>query len=312
MTGDRFSRFPLLACAAALGCGRAEPPGATAGAASAAPVFRMAAVEADAPAAIGGQAVFAGEPAAPVAPAGGMLAMQRKIVMSGTLALVTRNFAEAEARVPAIVQRHGGFVAEEQVARQRGAVPSGSWAIRVPAAKFDACLRELAGLASAETQKIATQDVGEEFVDTQARIAARRKVEERLLEMLKDRKGDLKEILELEAKLGTVREELDRAQGRLKFLEDRVALSSIALTLREEKDYVPPPPPGQPGFAERVAEAWHEGVGSLTKVGAEAAIHGARLAPWSPVLLLGGFIAWQWRRRRASKTVSTASTGLGG
>jgi uncharacterized small protein (DUF1192 family) len=216
-------------------------------------------------------------------------AIDQKIIYTGQLSVVAKDFDKAEPKVREVVKKHKGYIADAQVQRNQGSRPSATWVVRTPAENFDDCLHDLAGLGVPESQRISTQDVGEEYVDVQSRVASKKKVEERILEMLKDRKGDLKEVMELEAKLAAVREEIERAQGRLNFLTNRVAYSTINLTLREERDYVPPQ---TPDFAGQVADVWKTSTGSFIKFLQAIALFGVGVAPWLPVWLILGIAGW--------------------
>jgi hypothetical protein len=219
---------------------------------------------------------------------------QTKIIYTGHLSVVAKDFDQAEPKVREIAKKHKGYIADAQVQRKQGTRPSATWIIRTPAADFDDCLHELAGLGVPESQRVATQDVGEEYVDVQSRVTSKKKIEERILEMLKDRKGDLKEVMELEGKLGAIREEIEKAQGRLNYLANRVAFSTINLALREERDYVPPQ---SPDFAGQVADTWKSSTGLIVKFLQQIAIFAVSIAPWAPVWLLLGVGAWIAARR---------------
>jgi hypothetical protein len=216
-------------------------------------------------------------------------AVDQKIIYTGTLSVVAKEFDKAEPKVREVVKKHKGFIADAQVQRNQGSRPSATWVIRTPAENFDDCMHDLAEIGIPETQRVATQDVGEEYVDVQSRVASKKKIEERILEMLKNRNGDLKEVLELEGKLGVIREEIERAQGRLNFLTNRVSLSTINLTLREERDYTPPQ---TPNFATQIADTWTTSTGSFTKFLQSIAIFAVGIAPWLPFWLLFSLAAW--------------------
>jgi hypothetical protein len=216
-------------------------------------------------------------------------AIDQKIIYTGTLSVVAKSFDEAEPKVREIVKRHNAYIADAQVQRNQGSQPSATWVVRTPAEKFDDCMHDLAALGVPESQRVTTQDVGEEYVDVQSRIAAKKKVEERVLEMLKDRKGDLREVMELETKLSGIREEIERAQGRLNFLTNRVSYSTINLTLREVRDYVPPQ---TPDFAGQVSDAWKTSSGSFTRFAQGVALFGISIAPWLPVWAIVILVLW--------------------
>jgi len=232
-------------------------------------------------------------------------AIDQKIIYTGTLSVVAKDFDQAEPKVREVVKKHKGYIADAQVQRNQGSRPSATWVVRTPAERFDDCLHDLAGLGIPELQRVATQDVGEEYVDVQSRVASKKKIEERILEMLKDRKGDLKEVMELEAKLGSVREEIEKAQGRLNFLTNRVSFSTINLTLREERDYVPPQ---TPDFAGQVADVWKSSTGSFTKFLQSIALFGVGVAPWLPVWLIVILATWIIAKRIHRAALQTRPT----
>ncbi len=88
----------------------------------------------------------------------------------------------------------------------------------------------------------ATDDVTEEYIDVEARLANSKRLEERIVELLEERSGKLADILEIERELARVRETIERIEGQLRYLSNQTSLATITIELREQKDYVPPEP----------------------------------------------------------------------
>jgi hypothetical protein len=86
-------------------------------------------------------------------------------------------------------------------------------------------------------------------------------MEARLVEMLARRTGKLSEALTVEQELRRVREEIERYEARLKWLERKAALSSLQVTLHERVSVLDQPGPSP--IAEAFAEAWQRAVGML-------------------------------------------------
>jgi hypothetical protein len=105
------------------------------------------------------------------------------------------------------------------------------------------------------------EDVGEEFVDLTARAANGRRLEERLLDLLGSRTGRLQDVLAVERELARVREEIERLDGRLRYLRTRAAMSTLSVTVHE------PPPlvshPGRSPIVDAFRQAWRNFVGLL-------------------------------------------------
>ncbi len=208
---------------------------------------------------------------------------EQKIIYSAELAVVTKDLESAERSVREILAKLGGYVGDATVRRGQGSRPSATYQLRVPTDKYQQCLSQLAELGKPESRREMTQDVGEEYVDVTSRINNKKQIEQRLLELLKDRKGDLKEVIELESKLATVREEIERAQGRINYLNNRVALASIKLELWEEQNYVPP---RSPDFTSRITDTWQESVKSVLLFFQTSVLFLIGIIPWIPVILV--------------------------
>ena len=133
--------------------------------------------------------------------------------------------------------------------------------IRVPSGQFDAMVMALGGLGTVESVSATVQDVGDEYVDLGARVANARHMEARLVEMLARRTGRLSDALTVEQELRRVREEIERYDARLKWLERRTSLSSIEITLREPMSVLDQRGPSP--IAEAFGEAWRRAVGVL-------------------------------------------------
>lgn len=129
--------------------------------------------------------------------------------------------------------------------------------IRVENNKFEGLVESLVSIADfVNSKQINTQDVTEEFVDISARLNAKKKIEERYIEILKQAKS-IEEILEVEKKLGEIREEIDATEGRLRYLSNQVSLSTIRLsfyqTIEQENNAI------SPGFFSRVGKGLNSG-----------------------------------------------------
>ena len=107
--------------------------------------------------------------------------------------------------------------------------------VRVPVQHFEAAfsLVKQAGRVLSELRQ--AEDVTEEFVDLGIRLDNARKSRDRLLEILQ--KADkVEDILKIEAELRRLTEEIERMEGRKKFLADQVALSTLSATFQALAD----------------------------------------------------------------------------
>jgi hypothetical protein len=193
-----------------------------------------------------------------------------------------------------IAVRVGGFVADATVQSGRNQLRSATLQLKVPTARFDDLTLALGPLGRLQSVNVSAEDVSEEFVDVTARVVNGRRLEDRLVELLRTRTGRLQDVLAVEHELARVREEIERMEGRLRFLKASAQLSTLAISLSE------PPPilashPGRSIIGEAFKTAWRNFVGVLA-----GAI--ASLGFVAPVVILGWgtwMIGKRYKRRTA-------------
>ncbi|HYD54570.1 MAG TPA: DUF4349 domain-containing protein [Gemmatimonadaceae bacterium] len=177
------------------------------------------------------------------------------LIRTGQATVRVDSLAIGIARVRELAQRVGALVANTSMNAGRDQYPTASLELRVPAARFDDLVQGLAPLGKVESVNVQVQDVGEEFTDVAARVANARRLEQRLLEVLAGRTGRLADVLAVERELARVREEIERYEGRLRYLRAHVAHSALTVTVHEPLPLVA----GQPGrgpIGEAFRAAW--------------------------------------------------------
>jgi hypothetical protein len=119
-------------------------------------------------------------------------------------------------------------------------------------------MERLEGLGEVQNRNVGSEDVSERFIDMEARLKSALRQEESLLSLLK-RAQQVSEILTIERELTRVRSEIERLQGQLNFLERRVELATISVSLFPPQEEVPEPPSASlsvelPDVSSRVSE----------------------------------------------------------
>ena len=151
----------------------------------------------------------------------------RIIVHTAYLSLVTDDVALTIGRVGDMASLLGGWV----VNSERSSRHSGSVAVRVPAASLDDALQRMGEMAEVEARSITSQDVTDEYVDNQSRLASMRATEQRLLSFLEEAE-DVEDALKVHAELSNLQIRIEETQGRLNFLSQTAAFSLIEVSLR--------------------------------------------------------------------------------
>jgi hypothetical protein len=253
------------------------------------------------------------EKAADKAPIAGAASDQaRKVIRKAELTLEVRDVAVAHERAVFIAERSGGYLAGADRASANQTVESEEWStlsLKVPSPKLTAVLAELRGLAAgAVTEHVASEDVTDEVLDVEARLRNQRRLEEQLLELSKTA-TNVEGALRVHQELSNARGEIERLEGRQKFLERQTSLASIELRLRD----VPHPKVATDTIGASVSRAYHDSLA----VGSRIVIGGIRfsgvMAPVALLIGLPGLLAvfalrkiWQWRAARRRHALAAA------
>lgn len=165
----------------------------------------------------------------------------RVIIYTGNISLVVKDTREAMTAITNLTTEQGGYVSASNV-YQAGEVPRGSITIRVPAERYLDTLEKLRALAvRVEAENSGTEDVSEEFTDLQARKANLEVTEKALQQLLEERQrvGSTSDILEVYRELTGVRGQIEEIEGRLRYLANKAALSTITVDLIPDVLYQP-------------------------------------------------------------------------
>ena len=206
----------------------------------------------------------------------------RKIIYEAKLTLVVESLKTFEERLPQLIERNDGFIGEATVDRTQGRWLSGTWIVRIPVDRYDGFLKDVAELGNVVRLNQTSQDVSAEFVDVEARIANGRKLEQRILELLQRQGGEIKDVIVVEQELARVRGEIERAEGRKRFLENRTSLTTVTLRAEQRENYTPPK---EPTFFGRVADVWNGSIHAIVVVAQGLMLGVVFFAPWLAILI---------------------------
>ena len=210
------------------------------------------------------------------------------VIRTGQASVQVDSLDLAVARVRQLAERVGGTIANSSLQSGRDQVRAATLEIRVAAPRFDELVAGLAPFGKVETVNVTAEDVGEEFVDLSARVVNARRLEARLIELLATRTGKLSDVLTVERELARVREEIERYEGRLRYLQARSAVSTLAVTVHEPFPILAGAPATNP-IAQAFLQAWRNFVSLLA----------ALIASLGVVIPLAalGVLAWIGLRR---------------
>lgn len=230
-----------------------------------------------------------GKPAGvPVGQAG---VQDRKLVKTAKLALAANDVPAIVESVRQVALGAGGYTGQERSDKNSATV-----SLAVPSDKLDSTLAELSKLGEVTSREQNTQDVTEQVVDVESRIATQKASVERVRALLA-KANSVGEITSVEAELTTREAELESMQRRQQALAGSVAMSTISVSV-SQKGAPPAKPDDHSGFFGGLANGWDAfltfGGGVLTVLGA--------LGPFLLFLGVPAFaLIWWLRKRRLAR-----------
>jgi len=164
-----------------------------------------------------------------------------KIIKSATAKYKVDNVKLATAEIKKIALRYQAYISDQRFQNNLYQIEN-RFTVKVPQEHFDTMMDSIAGVVSfIEYENITTKDVTEEYVDLQSRLKTKLEVKARYEEVLRRNAKTVEDILLTEEKLRVIQEEIESAQGRLKYLTSKVAYSTIQIDLYETVEYVDEP-----------------------------------------------------------------------
>lgn len=153
---------------------------------------------------------------------------EQQIIRTGQLEFESKNPAATHSKILQLVEKYNGTVQNDNSGKGYNRIFR-TIVVRVPSQNFMSFIEGVSeGVDYFDQRNISARDVTEEFVDLEARLKAKRELENRYLELLKQAKN-VKEILEIERELSTIREEIEARQGRLEYLKSQVSMSTVTI-----------------------------------------------------------------------------------
>ncbi len=205
----------------------------------------------------------------------------RMIVKNADLQLTVENTDVAIDRLTQVVGDVGGYIISSRVWYQPWLGVDYKYAsltLGVPVDQFETAMRRLRDIAlTVDDERAGGQDVTDEYVDLQSRLRNLEATRDRIRTFL-DQAQTVEEALKVNAELKSVEAEIEAVQGRMNYLYDRAAFSTITVQLSPRLPDPPvaptptPTPTPEPWSAGRVAQDASKTLTTILRALAELAI----------------------------------------
>lgn len=160
----------------------------------------------------------------------------KKIIKDARIGLQVNDYKNYRLKLDSIINHLNGYISNDNLDKNDYSINC-NLSIRIPAENFEKFLSRLEnGDVKLLYKNVSAHDVTEEFIDIEARLKTKKEVEQRYTQLL-SRANSIKDILEIEEKLRIIREEIEAKEGRLKYLKNQVAFSTVYLQITQELEY---------------------------------------------------------------------------
>ncbi len=216
-----------------------------------------------------------------------------RVIKDGTIVLEISEgaFDAAFAQVVRTSDRLGGTVAATTTDNSADRPPAGTVTVRVPADQYEQLLIAMRDVGIVRNRRISSQDVSTEYVDLQSRLRQQQAQERFYLGLLDDAR-DVEDAIAIQQQLQGLQSDIERIKGRLQFIDDRTAFSTLTVELYEPGGAPVTEPPSGPSLAA----SWLRARQAFVAVIGAALVTSVALLP---LLLIAGaaWAGWRWSRR---------------
>jgi hypothetical protein len=195
-------------------------------------------------------------------------AVERKIIRNADITMEVPSTTDTQHQITSIAESNGGFVVTSE-AKQRESVDPAQrtldikLVVRVPSQQFGVTFDQIKKLASNMPQEnVNGQDVTEEFIDLEARLKTQKALELQFLEIMRQA-TKVVDALEVQRQIADVRTDIEKLEGRKRFLENRASLSTITVNIQAPKPAIVVT---STGFGHNLREAVSDSIGMASDI----------------------------------------------
>lgn len=221
--------------------------------------------------------------------------ISKKIIKNGDMKIQVGDIKKAQNQVNEIIRKNNAYIQKEEF-QNTDMDDNLTLIIRVPHKNFDALINSFSdGVGSVLSKNVSSDDVTEEYTDVAIKLANKKIYLEKYRDMLK-KASTTKDMLEIQEKIRELEDEIDIAEGRLRFIDDRVNYSTLNLNLYKEK--VRSSATSKIGFGSRFIDSLTEGWNSFVSF----LLGMVSLWPFFLIIPVIVFLWRKWKEKKKQKS----------
>jgi len=213
-----------------------------------------------------------------------------KLIKSATARYKVEEVKKATQEIKLIINQFDAYISDLRFENNPYQIEN-RFTIKVPQKYFDDLLDSISNIAEfVDYENITTKDVTEEYIDIETRLKTKLEVKQRYETILRKNAKTVEDILATEEKLRIIQEEIESAQGRLKYLSNKVSYSTIQIDLYETVEYTEEPISYKKTFLSKIKDGFSAGLDII-----EAIILGI-IYIW-PLIIVGVLLFFYIKKR---------------
>jgi hypothetical protein len=230
-------------------------------------------------------------------------AADRKIIRNAEITIEVDSTTNAQHQVTSIAETHGGFVVTSEAKQRESNDPAQrtldiKLVVRVPSNQFGRAFDEIKKLAAnTPLENVTSQDVTEDFIDLEARIKTQKALEVQFLEIMRQA-NKISDALEVQRQIAEVRTDIEKLEGRKRFLENRSSLSTINVNIQTPKPVITVT---ETGFRQSLREAVSDSISLASDLMLFFARFLIMMVPITLFVLLPSALVIRYLARRAKR-----------
>jgi len=222
--------------------------------------------------------------------------IETKIIKTGQATIEVRDVVTSVDALKALAVQKGGYLSSSNLQKNYNNQLFATVVLRIPQSQFDSVMEGVKTVGTVKSVSTSGEDVTEEYVDLTARKVAYQNQLDAYNRIMA--KGDkVEDILKVQQQIERVQVELDRIEGRMRYLNNRIDLSTITVNLQE-----PEPVGGETGHS--FISAINEGINGFFGMIDVIII---LIFTFLPLIIIGGAVYGIYRWRKGQKAGKPAA-----
>ena len=225
----------------------------------------------------------------------------RLIIKNGEMNLRVADTDLAIGQITDVAVNAGGYIVSGRTWFD-GELKFATLTLGVPVEQFEAVQRQLRAVATTVLSDTASgQDVSDEYVDLQSRLTNLEATAARTREFLAQAKN-VEEALQVNSQLSALESEIEQIKGRMNYLKDRAAFSTIVVNLEPQRPDPTPTPTATPAgwMPDKTFEAATGALGRILRALGDLLIwFGVVVAPFGVPVAILALVVSRGRRKKA-------------